>query len=82
VSLGIVLDEVGATYTSKGMIFVVVEFTRPKSAIVAKCLVLDDNPKFTVRIPPGTVMDVEDWSSMWAEALRIASPGEQGKVSP
>lgn len=80
--MGIVPNEVGATYTSKGMIFVVVKFTRePQWDLdVAHCLLLSDHPKFTRFIKPGTVMEVESNTSMWEESLRIASPGEQGKV--
>lgn len=80
--LGIKPFEVGATYTSGGMIFTVLKFrTDVFGETVADCLMLDDNPKFTKRIPAGTVMEVGERTSVWSEAMRIASPGEQGKVS-
>lgn len=74
----------GATYTSKGMIFVVlsIETTWLQGEFKAKCLLLDDHPKHTKRIPPGTVMDVESWTSIWEEALQIAYLPKRGKVSP
>lgn len=80
--MGILLSDLGATFTSKGMIFVVVKFTYDADGwATAHCLLLADHPKFTKFIKPGTVMEVEHWSSMWEEAMRIASPGERCKVA-
>jgi hypothetical protein len=79
--MGILLSGLGATYTSKGMIFTVVKFTYDEEGwATAHCLLLSDHPKFTNFIKPGTVMEVEHWTSVWEEAMQIASPGEQGKV--
>lgn len=79
--MGIDHKAVGATYTSKGMIFVVLSFT-VRDDWVAKVLVLQDHPKHTKFIPAGTVMEIESWSTMWNEAMQIASLPEQGKVDP
>lgn len=74
----------GATYTSKGMIFVVLSIgpTDFLGELVAECLVLDDHPSVRYGIPPGTIMRVESWTSVWEEALQIASPENRGTVSP
>lgn len=80
--LGIKRDDVGGTYTSKGVVFVVLAYLQVEfGEVEAEVLVLDDNPTFTVRIKPGTVMQVGEWSDFWKQSMRIASPGEQGKVS-
>jgi hypothetical protein len=80
--VSILHTDAGATYTSKGMIFTILRFTKDEDGVTtAHCLVLDDNPKFIKRIPGGTVMEVEDWTSVWEEAMRIASPGERCKVT-
>jgi hypothetical protein len=67
----------GATYTSKGMIFVVLSIHPGdfQGELIAYCLLLDDNPKlkFSKLIPVGTVMGVDSWSSVWEEATQIAS---------
>ncbi len=79
----IALGETGATYTSKGMVFTVIGWDKNVyDESVAVCLLLDDHPRFTKRIPPGTVMRVERFSSVWEEAFQLASLPEQGKVSP
>lgn len=73
----------GATYTSKGMIFVVLSLARTElDEWSARCLLLSDHPRYTRPIPPGTVMQVESWSSVWEESMLIASLPKQGKVSP
>jgi hypothetical protein len=79
--MGIVKGNVGATYTSQGMIFVVLSF-KPHGfgEVFAECLLLDDNFKFTTPISLGTVMEVGEWSYVWQESMRIASLPEQGKV--
>lgn len=73
----------GATYTSKGMIFTVLSIDRQPRAgadeLVARCLVLDDHPKYTRRIPLGTIMELESWTSMWEEALQITSLEDDGR---
>lgn len=79
--MGILEGPPGATYTSKGMIFVIVKFTYDKGWPTAHCLLLADNPKFAKFIKPGAVMEVEHYTSMWEEAMRIASPGERCKVA-
>lgn len=73
----------GATYQSKGMIFVVLSIDKNEvpGDLVARCLVLDDHPRYQNRIVPGTIVDVGNWSTMWEEAILFASPEEQGKVS-
>lgn len=82
--MGIDLTAVGATYTSKGMIFVVLSFKANEKwdEVVAKVLVLQDHSNYIKFIPPGTVMEIESWTSVWNEALQIASLPEHGKVSP
>jgi len=81
--MGIIPWDLGATYTSKGMIFVVLSVARTElNEWTAECLVLADHPRYTRSIPPGTVMQIENWTSMWEESMQIASLPKQGKVSP
>ncbi len=68
----IALGETGVTYTSKGMLFTVVGWDKNVyDEAVAVCLLLDDHPSFTKRIPPGTIMRVEHFTTVWEEALRV-----------
>lgn len=73
----------GTVYTSKGMVFVVLSM-RPGDIygeLIAECLLLDDNPGYIrFALAPGTVMDVESWTSTWEEAFEIASLPNSGRM--
>ncbi len=73
----------GDVYTSKGMVFVVLSVAKGAyDELEARVALLDDHPRYAKQIKPGVVMEIGSYTSMWSEALRIASLPEQGKVSP
>jgi hypothetical protein len=79
----IALGEVGVTYDSFGMLFVVTSFKKGVwDEDVAVCLMLDDQEEYTKRIPGGTVMDVSSYTTMWNKAERLASTQGSGRVDP
>lgn len=80
--MSILATDLGATYISEGMIFVIIECVQDfEGGSMVRVLLLDDNDKYGRPIPGGTVMQVEYWTKMWHEARRIASPGERCKVA-